>query len=79
MAANSLKAMLPSLQSTKVPQEPILITENEGEKFFRALRGMIAATCLYLAAFGPGASMLRSISCPTPRELPTALEIMYLP
>ena len=32
MAANSLKATFPSLQSTKVPQEPILITEKEGEK-----------------------------------------------
>jgi len=42
MAANSLKVMLPSLQSTKVPREPILISENEGEKF----------SCLYLAAFG---------------------------
>ena len=29
-----LKATLPSLQSTKVPPEPILITENEGENFF---------------------------------------------
>jgi len=37
-AANSLKATLPSLQSTKVPREPILITENEGEKNFPALR-----------------------------------------
>jgi len=26
--------MLPSFQSTKVPREPIPITENEGEKFF---------------------------------------------
>ena len=34
MAANRLKATLPSLQSTKVPREPILITENEGENFF---------------------------------------------
>jgi len=34
MAANSLKATLPSLQSTKMPQEPILITENKGENFF---------------------------------------------
>jgi len=38
MAANSLKATLPSLQSTKVPREPIPITENEGEKNFPALR-----------------------------------------
>jgi len=36
MAANSLKATLPSLQSTKMPQEPILITENEGEILFFA-------------------------------------------
>ena len=43
MAANSLKATLPSLQSTKVPREPILITENEGEKIYP--RG------LYVAAF----------------------------
>jgi len=48
MASYSLKAMLPSLQSTKVLQEPILITENEGEKFFCASRGMIDTTCLYL-------------------------------
>ena len=31
MAANSLKATLPSLQSTKVPRDLVLITENEGE------------------------------------------------
>ena len=37
MAANSLKATIPSLPSTKVPREPILITENEGEKIFSAL------------------------------------------
>jgi len=43
--------MLPSLQSTKVPRDPILITENEGEKYFRASRGMITTTRLYLAAF----------------------------
>jgi len=36
---NSLKATLPSLQSTKVPRELILITQNEGERiFFSALR-----------------------------------------
>jgi len=35
----------------KVPGEPILITENEGEIFFRALRGMIGAKRLYLVAF----------------------------
>jgi len=34
MAANSLKATLPSLKSTQMPREPILITENEGENFF---------------------------------------------
>ena len=34
-----------------MPREPILITENEGEKFFRASRGLIAATRLYAAAF----------------------------
>ena len=36
MTANSLKAtlVLPSLQSTKVPRQPILITEDEGENFF---------------------------------------------
>ena len=53
MAANSLKATLPSLQSTKVPREPILRTENEGENFFfRASRGIIGATRLDVAAFG---------------------------
>ena len=44
MAANSLKPTLPSLQSTKVPRELVLITENEGENFVsRASRGMIGA------------------------------------
>ena len=33
--------------------------------FFRDSRGMIGDTRLYLAAFGPGASALRSISRPT--------------
>jgi len=66
MAANSLKATLPSLQSMKVPQEPILITENEGEIFSHASCGMIGATHLYLTAFGPGASTLQSSSCPHP-------------
>jgi len=51
MAANSLKAMFLSLQSTKVPREPILITENEGEKIFHALCGMINAMHLYVAVF----------------------------
>ena len=52
MAANSLKATLPSLRSTKVPHEPILITENEGDFFFRASRGIIVPnTRLYVAAF----------------------------
>jgi len=36
MAANSLKATLPSLQSLKVSRESILIAENEGEKIFSA-------------------------------------------
>ena len=49
MAANSLKATFPSLRSTKVSREPILINENEGEKIFRASRGII--TRLYVAAF----------------------------
>jgi len=36
-----------------VPREPILISENEGEKIFsRALCGMIGTTRLYLATFG---------------------------
>jgi len=52
MAANSLKVTLPSIQSTKVPREPILITENEGKNFFRALRGIIIPTSFYAAAFG---------------------------
>ena len=34
MASDSLKATLPSLQSTKVLREAIPITENEGEKKF---------------------------------------------
>ena len=34
IGSNSLKTTLPSVQSTKVPQQPILITENEGEKIF---------------------------------------------
>jgi len=38
MAENSLKVTLPSLQSMKVPREPILITENKGNIFFPALR-----------------------------------------
>ena len=32
IGSNSLKATLPSGQSTKVPREPTLIAENEGEK-----------------------------------------------
>jgi len=52
MAAKSLKATLPSHQSTtKVPREPILITENEGEKFFPRFARNNHAPCLYLAAF----------------------------
>jgi len=49
MAPNSLKAVLPSLQSTKVPQEPILITENEGENENEGR--MINTTHLYLTSF----------------------------
>jgi len=56
MAANSLKATIPSLPSTKVPREPIPITENEGEKFFPALRAelsyLCARVCIYFATFG---------------------------
>ena len=75
MAANSLKATLPSLQSTKVPREPVLITENEAKNFFsRASRGMIAATyplfrchCCDLSAAPPweasdGPVMTRSLT-----------------
>jgi len=56
MAANSLKATLPySLQTTKVPREPILITENEGEKnfprFARNYHTYIPVS-VYVAAFG---------------------------
>ena len=51
MAANSLKATLPSLQSMKVPREPILITEMKAKSFFRTLCRMITTTCLYVAAF----------------------------
>ena len=67
MAANSLKATLPSFQSTKTPREPILIFENEAEIFFRAsaVRASISLPS--------GASTLRSVSRPTPGELPTAL------
>jgi len=50
MASNSLKATLPSLQSTKVPWEPILVTKVKF--FFRASCGMIGSTCLYSTAFG---------------------------
>jgi len=51
MAANSLKATLLNLQSTKVPWEPVLITENEGEIFFpRFARN--DRRYLYFAAFG---------------------------
>jgi len=56
MVANSLKATLPSLQSTKVPQEPIPITENEGEKSFLALRAELssshASIYIHVAVFG---------------------------
>ena len=52
MASNSLKTTLPSLQSMKVPRERNRITENYGENFSRALRGMISTTHLYLTAFG---------------------------
>ena len=36
-----------AVQSTKVPREPILIPENEGEKNFRASRRLINTTHLY--------------------------------
>ena len=40
-----------SVKSTKVPREPILITEKwRRKKFFRASRGLIATTHLYAAA-----------------------------
>ena len=48
----------PSLQSTKVSQEPILIAQNEGEKFLHT-------TCLYAIAFGiitPAATIPLQIS-----------------
>jgi len=66
MAANTLKATLPSLQITKVPREPILITENEGEKFFffRASRGMITTTRLFLAASGRVTTLIYQPSHP---------------
>ena len=64
MAANSLKATLPSLQSTKVPREPILITENEGEFFSRASRGMIGATRLYVAAKGSDTALTLAAAPP---------------
>jgi len=51
MAANGLKATLPSLRSTKVSREPILITENEGEFFSRASRNYRPYARLYVAAF----------------------------
>ena len=53
------------MQSTKVLQEPIQTTENEGEKIFRALHSKIGAPLstaligqwLYqskIASYGPG-------------------------
>ena len=52
MASNSLKAMLPSLQSTKVSRKPIPIAQKmKVNFFFCALLGMIGATHLYAAAF----------------------------
>ena len=44
--------------------------------FFRASRGMMGTTRLYLPDFGPGASTLWSISHPTPCELPTAMGLI---
>ena len=73
MAANSLKATLPSLQSTKVLREPSLITENEGENFFpRFARND--------RRYAPLCHCHRSDSNsrPTPEELPTALELEIL-
>jgi len=67
MAANSLKATLPSLQSTKVPREHILMIENDGEKIFPR-SALHTSICLLSAA-----SSLWSISRSTPGELPAAL------
>jgi len=64
MAANSLKAVLPSLQSTKVSREPILITENEGEIFFHTLRGMNTTTQLYVAVFGSVTALIYQLPHP---------------
>jgi len=71
MASNSLKVTLPSLQSTKVPRDPTLITENEGEKNFPHLARndrhyMPLSHCLRQCH-------IWSIRRPTPGELPTAL------
>jgi len=78
MPSNSLKATLPSLQSMKVPREPILITENEGEKFFfRASRGTIAtiSTSISLPSIR---QRYHSNQPPHPyRELPTALKAVF--
>jgi len=66
MAAKSysLKATIPILQSTKVPRQPILITENESKNFFRASRRMISTTHLYLAAFGSVTSLIYQLPHP---------------
>jgi len=66
--------MLPSLQSMKVPQQPILITENGGE-IFSAL--CLEWSTLHISISLPSAaSLLWSISRPTPGELPTALMLV---
>jgi len=45
MVSNSLKATLPSLQSTKVPREPTLM-KMKAKIFLRASRGIIGTTRL---------------------------------
>ena len=80
IAANSLKATLPSPQSTKMPREPILIAKNEGENFFSALRAefsslrasMLAASPLWSssAAAPPSGSFRRPCILKTQVGLP---------
>jgi len=59
MAANSLKIILPCLQSMKVPQQHILITKMKAKKIFCALHEIIGTTRLYAAAFGSVTPLLQ--------------------
>jgi len=67
MAANSLKATLPSLQGTKVAHPNNWKWRPKNFSAFRAEWSPLRASI-------SGASMLRSISRLTPGKLPTALK-----